>query len=120
MEFRTEIVPQANGAKVEVSTMIHEGREFTAMGSVIDHANGRVTGYVRVTKDGPQLVTFTGEVIAKLSVVSRWTQPGRWTHKGFYVSPIKMASYRAIIEGRTYHGRCGAADLLHMWMKVKS
>lgn len=39
-----QIVTKGN-AKAEIATVNHNGREFTALGSVIDHENGVVVGY---------------------------------------------------------------------------
>jgi hypothetical protein len=87
----------ANGTVVEVSTFAHEGRSFTALGSVVDKANGYVVGYPR----GRVLATWDGKPLGTCRVVSSYPTPRSWLGS-------RMYCYRAVIEsdpGAEYHGR---------------
>lgn len=113
-EFRSEIGSAPNGARVEIATITHEGRDFTALGSVVDHARGFVVGYVTRDEHGPnpstyRLTTWEGTTIAPLRLVNTWEQ------YGFYGARVRHFAWRAVIDGRTYSGRnSGPGMLLRM------
>ncbi len=46
MQTKSETVTADNGAKVEVATVTFQGRDFTALGSCVDEASGRISAYV--------------------------------------------------------------------------
>jgi hypothetical protein len=92
MQYRSETKQADNGAQVEIGTVIHEGREYSAMGSIIDEACGVIVGYV--SKDELALRTWGGEQICELRVVSRFKAFG---------NPV--TAYRCIYNGRRYSGR---------------
>lgn len=93
-------------AVAEVATLTHEGREFTALGSVVDHARGIVFGYV-VEKDGrEELQTFDGAKLGELRRVTEWRE---YSSAGY---ARRMRSYRATVDGRAYHGRMGDMTML--------
>jgi hypothetical protein len=104
-ETRSERRVATNGAAVEVGVIVHEGREFRALGSVVDHESGRVVGYVK----GDKLVSWDGKVtLGTIRVVSTWRTPRSWVSS-------KMSSYRAVVGGKSYHGRgCGDGFLLKL------
>jgi hypothetical protein len=90
-----------NGASVEVGTVTFQGRDFSALGSVVDHASGVVCAYVTRDVDGTyRLTTWEGGTIAPLLLVSSWMQ--RRLFGGF---PVRIYAWRATIDGRTYSGR---------------
>jgi len=90
----SELHSAPNGARVETGTVTHEGRAYTALGSVVDHESGYVVGYVK----GATLTSWEGATIGTVREVSRWPLH----NSGFSTS---MHSYRATIDGRSYHGR---------------
>lgn len=96
IESRVDTLTATNGAQIEVGTITHEGRDFAAMGSVIDESQGVIVGY----PEGSTLKTWNGQVIdgLRLFVTSSWRTPRS------YVGD-RMYSYRATYKGRRYHGR---------------
>lgn len=112
METRIEVAKGPNGATAEVVTLSHEGREFTAFGAEIDHANGVLVGYV--SSDGKSLTKSGGEVICPLQFVSKYRV---YSHK--WGSWTDVFCYRAAAGGLRYHGRGqGPGMLLRMKAKV--
>ncbi len=95
MESKSEMHLATNGALVEIGTIMHEGKEFSAQGSVIDPASGVIIGYPK----GNQLTSWNGNIIEGLSlqVVSTWKTPRSWQ------SSTRHA-YRASYQGKGYHG----------------
>lgn len=95
MQSRSETLTATNGATVEVGTVVHEGREFAAQGSVIDEQTGVIVGYPK----GDRLQTWGGKDIEglKLRVVSTWSVRS-WIGSTMY-------AYSAVYNGRKYHGR---------------
>lgn len=106
METRTELQRGPDGATAEVVTLVHEGREFSALGAVVDPANGYVVGYV--SSDGKSLTDSGGVPIFAIRQVSTWTRRDRWGWTRFH-------AYRGVFRGRTYSGRgLGESCLLRM------
>lgn len=109
-DFRSETYTADNGARVEVGTFTFEGRDFEALGSVVDEARGIVFGYVhKLTAGGYELRTWSGGTIAPLRLTGAWTNRtcfGGW--------PIKMRAWACTINGRRYSGRNGDMDLVRM------
>lgn len=94
---RTETLTATNGAQIEVGTITHEGRDFAALGSVVDEQNGVIVGY---PKDG-RLHTWDGQLIdglGMLFITSSWAMPRSWIGS-------RMYAYRATYKGKRYHGR---------------
>ena len=113
LEYRSETHTQADGARVESATITHEGRDFTALGSVVDTARGFVVGYVGGSPGAWRLQTWEGTVIAPLTRVRSWTQ------RGFYGVRVEIHAWRAVIDGRTYTGRnSGPGMFVRMRAKV--
>ena len=96
MESYSEFHTADNGARVEVSTFVFEGKPFAALGSVVDHEAGIVAGYPH----GNKLQTGNGQVIGTCHVVSTFKM-ARWSPLGGWY----MACYRAVIDGKHYYGR---------------
>jgi hypothetical protein len=89
-----------SGERVEVGTVVHEGREYRAYGMVIDHKRGRVTAYIGFDPDPNgyyPVTTWDGEVIGRVRVVSSWSVPGP--------EGSRMYAYRGAIENIPYSGR---------------
>jgi hypothetical protein len=90
--------------KIEIGTIEHQGRKFSAMGSVVDSERGVVVGYVgKGTVPGHAsharpLTTWKGEQIGVIWPTSSWKTPRS------YVSSHSYA-YDAIVDGEKYHGR---------------
>lgn len=87
---------QEGTALVETGTVVHEGREYAATGSVVDHTRGVVVGYPA----GRELQAWDGRVIGTLFRVS--TCRNRLTRS-------TLVAYRATVDGRRYWGR-GSGD----------
>lgn len=104
MQSRATHETSASGVSIEVGTVSYEGREFSALGSVVNHASGRVVGYVK----GGALTSWEGKVIGTVWPISRWRTPRS------YVSTF-MFAYKAIVDGKPYHGRgCGEGMVLFL------
>lgn len=93
-QFRSETIT-TNGATVEVGTVTHNGREFAALGSVIDEVSGVIVGYPK----GDKLQTWNGQNIDGLTL--RITSS--WAVRSWIGS--RMYAYSATYKGRKYHGR---------------
>lgn len=94
MDSRVEVASTETGAKVEIATVLHDGKEFTAMGSVVDHKAGRVTGYPK----GNVLQTWDGKPIGTCTVTSTW-------RLRVFAGPLTMRQYHATVDGIHYTGR---------------
>lgn len=101
MDCRSEHVTADCGAKLELATIIHEGREFTNLGSIIDEKNGFIFGYV--SRDEAELHTWDGQVICSLRRVSSWES--RVMSSRGLVTYTKMFAYACHFNGRRYTGR---------------
>jgi len=106
MKGHSETRTLDSGARVEVGNIEHEGRSFSALGSVIDHARGVIVAYVseraRPTPGADrryELTTWEGTTIAPLRLVRRWTSYG--------CVRAEMWAWSATIDGRVYSGRNG-------------
>jgi hypothetical protein len=115
LQFRVEHQKAANGADVEVATLIHDGREFTNLGAVIDEAQGYIACYITRREDGRyDLTNFEGKVIAPVKLVSSYK---RWV---FGHSRVEMFSWRATYNGKTYSGRnAGPGMLVRLFCRKK-
>lgn len=106
--FTVEQATGPNGATAEVATMHHEGRSFTALGSIVDEAAGYLVGYV-YNRDGRLFLgTFEGAELCPLKLTATYE---RWS---LYHQRTVMRCYRATYNGRVYTGRHGDIDLLRM------
>lgn len=115
METKSETLTATNGASVEVGTIVHNGREYAATGSIVDDEGGYIVGYV----DSPgadnisncaHLTTWNG---AEIGVIVR-----TGTARGFYRT--RLYCYSMVRNGYRWHGRgqghgwfcgCGAERL---------
>jgi hypothetical protein len=99
MESKSETFTD-KGATVEVGTIIHEGREFSNLSSVIDEARGIISCYPK----GATATNWNGQVIngLRLTVTSSWRTPRSFMSD-------RMFAYSATYKGTRYHGR-GAGD----------
>ena len=102
METRTE----QHGA-IEVGIVVHEGREFSALGSVID--GERIAAYLG--KDG-QLTKWNGEVLGTYRITRTWRTPRS------YVSSTMHQVY-ATVNGKTYTGRSAGEGMLFRGKECK-
>lgn len=108
METHCEVQVQPNGARVEVATIVHEGKSFTNLGSVVDEERGRIVAYVRSVVDPAyrsghryELTTWNGESLGPLTLVSSWEQ---WTPRAHMKT--RFFAWRFVAkDGRVYHGR---------------
>lgn len=107
MNSKSETVTATNGATVEIGTIVHEGREFAAQGSVIDEQQGVIVGYPK----GNRLQTWNGKDIEGL--VLRVTST--WRVRSWIGS--HMNAYSATYKGRRYHGR-GFGDGMSLTLRV--
>lgn len=85
---------------VEIGTIIHEGKEWSAMGSVV--TDSYCVGYLG--KDG-RLTNWNGAVIGTYRVTSMWRTPRS------YVSATMNQVY-ATVNGRTYQGRSAGEGMV--------
>ena len=107
MQSQTETFTN-NGATIEVGTVKHEGKEFSALGSVIDEVSGVIVGYPK----GNTLQTWDGKAIEGLTL--RVTSS--WRTSRSYVSS-RVFAYSATYKGKRYHGR-GAGDGMVLKLRV--
>ena len=110
MDWRVEThVDENHGATVEVATMMHEGKPYTALGSVIDIQNGIIYGYIKNDPSLPSgrflLTTFESKVLCPIHRLSTWKTPRSWISG-------TMSSWRCEYLGRKWLGRSGGAGLL--------
>lgn len=110
MDSSSVIGTASNGAAVEVATISHNGQEFTALGSVIDHESGYAMAYVGSQTKPCQrgtLTTWDGQPLGTYYVISNWQQVSPWCRH--YAEPYTMASIRARLhDGSEWHGRFSA------------
>jgi hypothetical protein len=98
---KSEIHVATNGARVEVGTFTFEGRDFAALGSVVDESRGILCAYVTRREDGSHvLTTWGGETLAPVAKTGEWLNRNVWG--GF---PVRMFAWSAVYQGRTYSGR---------------
>lgn len=111
---KSETFTADNGARVEVGTVTFQGRDFAALGSVVDEAHGVINAYVS-ERDAPGswtrgkryvLTTWNGEEIAPLRLTGSWLN--RNVFGGF---PVRMFAWSATIDGRVYSGRNTGAGM---------
>ena len=93
MKTKSIHATSTDGARIETGIVTHNGRDFVALGSVVDHATGRVSGYVK----GRTIATWDGTPIGTLREVSSWRIDSALSSR--------MFAYRATIDGFEYHGR---------------
>lgn len=101
--------------RVEIGTIEHSGRKFSALGSVVDTARGRVSGYV-----GSGTVPGYGSHVRPLTSWDGKTRIGVIWPKSSWSTPrspfsSKMYAYEAEIDGRRYSGRgMGEGMVVHL------
>lgn len=93
-----------------MATVTHNGHDFTALGSVIDHTSGHVIGYV--SSDGLKLTTWEGAQIGTVRCTSSWRNP-----RSHFRSRIH--AYVANIDGKRYYGRGAGNGMLLKLRKTK-
>ena len=97
METHVELGKGPQGELVEVATIVHEGRAFTNLGSIIDKESGRISAYVvqnEMWQPGSSLArhtlqTWGGEIIARLEKTGE--------SRGFYSA--RITHFAATIDG---------------------
>ncbi len=104
LETHSETVKTDSGASVEVATVTFGGRDFTNMGSVVDHENGFVVCYP--DKDG-HVTTWNGVVLGTASLVRKWKQ-----FVPFACHRVEIYAWSCVIDGRKYHGRNSGPGML--------
>ena len=100
------------GARVEVGTIAHAGRKFSALGSVVDPARGVLVGYVTKRKDpqpGQTLYVLTSwdgkRELADIHLTSTWKTPqSNWSST--------QSSWWAVVDGQRYVGRGAGENML--------
>jgi len=97
MEYRSEIVGGA-----EIATIIHDGREYTALGSTM--TPDRAVGYLKCG-ESHQITTWNGETLGYTQIVASWQ-----TSRSEVSS--RMYQIRANINGIWYTGRCAGDGTL--------
>ncbi len=92
----------SNGATIEVGTITHEGRSFSATGAIVDESAGLIFGYVKCLNPDShptcqrfELTNWEGATIMPL------TRTGKAT--GFYGT--KLECFAGTLNGRRYSGR---------------
>lgn len=85
---------------VEVGTVIHEGHEYSAMGSVV--SDSHCVGYLGKNS---RLTDWNGAVIGTYRITSTWPTPRS------YVSGTMNQVY-ATVSGRTYQGRSAGEGMV--------
>ncbi len=110
-QSRSETFTAPTGAFVEVGTVTHHGRDFSALGSTVDLDRGEVCGYVKRDASGVlYLSTWSGECLyITLRPVSTWRTP-----RSFVSST--MTAYRAMFGDYVWHGR-GAGEGMFLRLK---
>src|SRR2546422_11649344 len=91
---------------VEVGIVIFEGREFVALGSVIQ--DGRIVAYLGKDK---QLTKWDGTVIGTYRLASSWLTPS-----SCYSS--RMFQVYATVNGITYTGRSAGEGIVFKGKQV--
>ena len=100
MKTKTE-KHQSGMCEIEVGTIELEGREFSALGSVV--CPDYLAAYL--SKDN-ELTTWEGEVIGTWRKVASWRIPnGVWSNE--------MWQVEAIVEGRVFTGRSMGEGMLY-------
>ena len=99
-DSRSEMHVQPDGARVEVGVFVHEGREFSALGSCVDESRGVICAYASGIPGAYKLTTWGGETIAPLTLVRTWKQYGCFG--GF---PCTIYAWSCTVNGRKYSGR---------------
>lgn len=102
----------ANGADVEVGIVTFQGRDFAALGSVVDLSHGEVCGYVKrcPVRGRYVLTTWAGECMyIELRPTATWRTPRS------FVSTT-MTSFKTVINGHRWTGRCGGEG---MFLRLK-
>ncbi len=87
---------RVGSARVEVGTVSHGGKSYSALGSTVDHERDQVVAYPK----GDILTSWDGTPIGTCRVVSRRKNP-----RGVFSSEI--VAYRCLIDGIPYHGSGG-------------
>jgi len=103
MEYRTE-----QHGNAEVGVVIHEGREFKALGAVI--SGDRIAAYLG--KHG-QLTNWAGEAIGTYRITKTWRTPH------LFLSST-MSQVIATVDGKRYQGRSAGEGMLFRGKLTKS
>ena len=103
MDTRTE-----QHGNVEVGVVIHKGREYSALGSVIE--GDRIAAYLG--KDG-QLTKWDGSIIGIYKITATWSTPQS------FVSSTMNQVY-AKVDGQWYVGRSAGQGMLFRGRKVRN
>lgn len=109
IDFKSVWTKAGNGADIELATVVHEGKEFTNLGSIVDKENGYVVGYC--SSDMKEVGTWDGKRLGTLRIVSKWPTPTSWQSSHRY-------AVEATIDGEKYSGRtCGGSMIVRLRRK---
>jgi len=121
METRIENVVTDNGAKLEVATVVFEGKEFTNLGACVDLQHGIIHAYVGAMLDRDEkgvaylpgrlfrLSSFAGEKLGEVHLVSK----SRRIRTAWGSHIIEYYSMKA--HGFHWHGKKGdGCDLIRL------
>lgn len=96
MKARCDVTTAPNGAVVEVGTVELGDREFSALGAVIDEANGIIVGYPALPDNRSYVLqNWCGADIAPLRITGY--------ARGFHRTPLTC--WALDYNGRRYSGR---------------
>jgi len=93
-----------SGAPVELGFVEHEGVQFSAIGSLVDHAQGIVIGHVYEEDGRFVLRNWHGDktlATLRLTGTFKMVPPHQWF-------PVTMQCFATVIDGRRYFGRKSA------------
>lgn len=99
-DYKSETRVADCGARVEVGTVTYEGRDYAALGSVVDEKRGIITCYPHLREDGTyEARMWGGKIVGPMRLVRRYR--GGFGHK------TEMYAWSMVYNGRTYSGRNG-------------
>ena len=105
--FRSEMLSAPDGAKVELATVTHEGKDFVATGAYFSSDRSKIVGDPCVTDGIYTLETWGGVTIAPLAHRGTWTNA-----RGFGGTYAKIWAWAMVIDGVRYSGRNGGPGML--------
>jgi hypothetical protein len=96
------------GGLVELGTIMHEGREYAALGATVDeyHIAGYFAGQDRHRGDRGEFRTWDGAVLGHYVVLSAWQTRHSW------LSDRQISARVTLRDGRQYVVRGGGNGLL--------
>jgi hypothetical protein len=122
MQTRSETHTTPDGATLEVGTVTHNGREFSALGHVLSADGSRVTGYLGKPFHGGSesvgargfLTDWSGTPIGRYEITGRWRMPHSWVAS-------HMVSARVVLQGgAVYTGRGMGVGMIWRGRRAKA